>query len=234
MQTKLRGQVLSIKELPSSERPYEKMEQFGPQILSDAELLAIIIRSGSKNDPSIEVAQRILKLNPRGLAGIHQLSLNDLKAVTGIGRVKSIQIKAIAELSNRLSKTQALDKVKVNSPATIADVYMEELRYLDQEHMKIVMLDTKNQIIGDCVLTIGTVNASLINPREVFIRALKYGAVNIIILHNHPSGDPEPSKNDILITQRLKEAGEMLGIQLLDHLVIGDGRYISLRERNYF
>ncbi|NDL67951.1 RadC family protein [Anaerotalea alkaliphila] len=222
----------TIKEMPFSERPYEKLEQYGPQVLSDAELLAIIIRSGTRNDPSVSVARQILQLNPRGLGGIHQLTLEELKEIDGIGRVKSIQIKAIAELSKRLSKLHAMDKVRINSPSTVANIYMEEMRYLEQEHLKIVMLDTKNQITGDSLLSIGTVNASLVNPREVFIHALKQSAVQIILVHNHPSGDPEPSREDIAITNRVKEAGELLGIHLLDHLVIGDGSYISLKERN--
>jgi DNA repair protein RadC len=222
---------MRVKDLPISERPYEKLEKWGPSSLSDAELLAIIIKSGSKKERSIELAQRILGIKKQGIRGIYDLTLEELQQVSGIGRVKSIQIKAIAELSKRISKNKAAEKVKISSPSSIASLYMEELRYLHQEHLKIVFLDTKNQIISDKFLTVGTVNASLINPREVFIESLKHNAVHIILLHNHPSGDPTPSKEDILITKRIIEAGNIIGIQLLDHIVIGDGNYISLKER---
>ncbi|QUI23331.1 DNA repair protein RadC [Vallitalea pronyensis] len=222
---------MRVKDLPSSERPYEKFETYGPSALSDAELLAIIIRSGSRKERSIELAQRILGITEQGIRGIYGLSLDDLQQVSGIGRVKSIQIKAIAELSKRLSKYNAETKLKISSPGSIATLYMEEMRYLQQEHLKIVFLDTKNQIIADKFLTVGTVNASLINPREVFIQALRHHAVHVILLHNHPSGDPTPSQEDIAITKRIIEAGDIIGVRLLDHIIIGDGHYISLKER---
>lgn len=222
---------LTVKELPLCERPYEKLEKYGPSALSDAELLAVIIRSGSRKERSTDLAQRILKLNIRGLAGIHQLSLKELETIPGIGRVKAIQIKSIAELSTRISKMRAMQKLQISSPSSIADIYMEEMRHLQQEHLKIVLLDTKNNIISDHNISVGTVNASLINPREVFIYALKNLAVHFIILHNHPSGDPTPSKEDIATTKRLLEASEVIGIKLLDHIIIGDGKFISLKER---
>ncbi|MCT4598217.1 MAG: DNA repair protein RadC [Vallitalea sp.] len=222
---------MRVKDLPSSERPYEKFELFGPNALSDAELLAIIIRSGSKKERSIEIAQRILSIKKQGIRGINDLTLEDLQKISGIGRVKSIQIKAIAELSKRISKYNGVAKVKISSPSSIASIYMEEMRYLQQEHLKIVFLDTKNKIISDKFLTVGTVNASLINPREVFIQALRHNAVHVILLHNHPSGDPTPSREDISITERIIEAGEIVGIKLLDHLIIGDGNYMSLKEQ---
>ncbi len=221
----------TVKELPISERPYEKLEKFGAKVLSDAELLAIIIKTGTKKERSTELAQRVLMLNQKGIAGIHQLSLKELEKVPGIGRVKAIQIKSIAELSTRISKTQALQRMHIASPASVADIYMEEMRYLQQEHLKLIMLDTKNGIISDITVSVGTVNASLINPREIFIHALKNLAVHIIILHNHPSGDPSPSKEDIYITNRISESGDLIGIKLLDHIIIGDGKYISLKEK---
>lgn len=222
---------LTVKELPISERPYEKLEKYGPSVLSDAELLAIIIRSGTRSERSIDLAHKILMLNRRGLAGIHHLTLQDLKGLSGIGRVKAIQIKAIAELSTRISKSYAINRLQISSPGSVAKIYMEEMRHLQQEHIKIVLLDTKNNIISDHNLSVGTVNASLINPREVFIHALKNHAVHIIILHNHPSGDPTPSSEDISITKRLMTASEIIGVQLLDHIIIGDGTYVSLKEK---
>lgn len=222
---------LTIKELPISERPYEKLEKYGATVLSDAELLAIIIKSGSQKERSIDLAHKVLAINKRGLVGIHQTSLKELETICGIGRVKAIQIKAVAELSTRIAKTNALQKVQISSPGSVADIYMEEMRHLQQEHLKIVLLDTKNNIINDHTISVGTVNASLINPRELFIHALKNLAVHMIILHNHPSGDPTPSREDISITKRILEASDIIGIKLLDHIIIGDGNYISLKER---
>lgn len=225
------GEKLTIKELPISERPYERLEKYGASMLSDAELLAIIIKSGTRYERSIDVAGRVLKLNKKGLAGIHQLTLKELQSVPGIGRVKAIQLKSLAEISTRIAKSTAISKMQIGSPASIADIYMEEMRYLQQEHLKIVLLDTKNNIICDDTISKGTVNASLINPREVMIYALKNAAVHMIIIHNHPSGDPMPSKEDIAITRRICEAGDIIGIKVLDHIIIGDGKYISLKEK---
>lgn len=222
---------MTVKDLPLSERPYEKFEQYGPNALSDAELLAIIIRSGSRNERSIEIAQRVISIDDNGIGSIYNLTLEDLQCISGIGRVKAIQIKAVAELSKRISKYNASNKFCITSPESVAQVYMEEMRYLEQEHLKVVFLDTKNKLISDKFLTVGTVNASLINPREVFIEALKKNAVHVILIHNHPSGDPSPSREDIAVTNRVVEAGEIVGIKLLDHIIIGNGKYISLKER---
>jgi DNA repair protein RadC len=227
------GQRLTIKELPESERPYEKCEKFGAEVLTDAELLAVVIRSGSRNERSIDLACKVLSLDgyKKGLVGLHYVSMKDLVQVKGIGRVKAIQIKCIAELAKRMAKIQAVEKFNINSPSSVANCYMEEMRHLTQEHLKLLMLDTKNNVIYEKVITKGTVNASLITPREIFIEAIKHEAVHIIILHNHPSGDPAPSREDILITQRIKESGGLLGIELLDHIIIGDGQFTSFKER---
>lgn len=224
---------LTMKELPDSERPYEKAAQYGTQILSDSELLAIILRTGSRSEKAIDLAQRLLLLSDqeKKLVGLMDKTMEELKSVKGIGFVKSIQIKAIFELAKRISKSEALQKVKINSPGSVANIYMEEMRYLKQEQIRIVYLDTKNQILGDDVLTVGSVNASILDPRDVFISALKKNAVNIIMIHNHPSGDPTPSREDYMITRRVKEGGDLLGVKVLDHLIIGDGRYISLKEK---
>ncbi|NLJ89166.1 MAG: DNA repair protein RadC [Epulopiscium sp.] len=223
---------MSMKDLPKLERPYEKLEHFGPQALSEAELLAIIFRTGSRNIRAVELAQRLLALEKdEGIYGLYQYSLDELMNIKGIGRVKAIQIKAVLELSKRISRHQAAVKYRINSPASIASIYMEEMRYLKQEHFKIVLLDTKNQIIGSQDITKGSINSSIVHPREVFKYAIKKSAVGIIMLHNHPSGDPSPSKEDIAVTKRMKEVGELVGINLLDHIIIGDGLYISLKER---
>ncbi len=225
---------LSIKEIPAMERPYEKLETYGPGFLSDAELLAIIIKSGSQHEKSTDLAMRLLKAHPMGLLGLHHLSMTQLQKVHGIGRVKAIQLKAMTELSKRMSKASFSDRVSVTSPSSVAAYYMEEMRHLDREHMKVILADTKYNIIDEYLLSVGTVNASLIQPREVFIHALKRDAVNILLMHNHPSGNPEPSPADIAVTKRIQEAGNLLGVTLLDHIIIGDGRYVSLKEKGYF
>lgn len=225
--------TLTIKDIPASERPYEKLEAYGPGFLSDAELLAIIIKSGSKHEKSTDLAIRLLSVHPEGLLGLHHLSMDELKKVHGIGRVKAIQLKAITELAKRMSKATYADKLVITSPSIVAGYYMEEMRHLDREHMKVVLADTKYNVIGDYLLSLGTVNSTLVEPREIFVHALKREAVNILLLHNHPSGNPEPSPQDISITKRTKEAGDLIGVHLLDHIIIGDGKYVSLKEQGY-
>ena len=220
-----------MKQMPLEEQPYEKLEKFGSKVLTDAELLAIILRTGTKDTSSLQVARDILDTHGRGLSGIHVLSENELQRIKGIGRVKALQLKAIAEISARLSKSMSLNLYKVTSPKSVAQVYMEEMRYLEQEHIKVVFLDTKNGIIADKTISVGTVNASLVDPREIFKEALRYKAVSIIMLHNHPSGDPEPSEADVQVTRVVRDAGRLLNILLIDHIVIGDGSYISFKEK---
>lgn len=223
-----------MKERPVSERPYEKCLSKGPQALTDAELLAVILRTGVRGSTSLELAYRILSLtNTSGsaLAGIHHLSGNQLMKIKGIGKVKAIQILAIAELSKRITSARARESLVFHQPETIAAYYMEQLRHKEQEVLICMMLDTKNQLLGERELFRGTVNASIISPREVFLDALRQQAVNIILIHNHPSGDPSPSREDVLITERIRQAGELLEIHLLDHIVIGDHQYVSFREK---
>ncbi len=223
----------TMKQMPKQEQPYEKFSQFGPESLSDAELLAIIIRTGTKEEKSIDLAKKILNISnsDEGLLAITRLSLKDLQQIKGIGKVKAIQIKCIAELSRRIAKTTARRRLCMNNPRTIADYYMEDLRFVNQEVTLLIMVDTKNQFLSDKVISKGTVNASLISPREIFLESLNNQAVYIILIHNHPSGDPTPSREDILATKRIKEAGMLIGIMLLDHIIIGDKRYISMKEQ---
>ncbi|MCH1983321.1 DNA repair protein RadC [Ruminococcus sp. OA3] len=220
----------TIKKLPVESRPYEKFRLHGAQSLTDAELLAIILRSGTHGTSSIELAQHLLALSKghEGLLGLHHLSLAQLTEVKGIGDVKAVQIKCIGELSRRIAKGASSPFLDFKSPDTIADYYMEDLRHQEQEVLLCMMLDTKNHFLGDVQVSKGTVNASLISPREIFLSALQFHAVHIILVHNHPSGNPRPSNEDILITKRILEAGELLGIYLLDHIIIGDRRHISL------
>ena len=223
-----------ILSLPPEERPYEKCLEQGCQALSEAELLAVIIRTGAVGDTSVDLARRVLDLGGRqgNLAGLCGLSVQELTSVKGIGRVKAIQIQCIAELSRRMAKSRARDGLCFHDPASIADFYMEDLRHEEREQCRVMMLNTRSMLLAEKQLSVGTVNASLISAREIFLEALKCQAVYIILIHNHPSGDPHPSREDILLTKRVWEAGELIGISLLDHIIIGDRSYVSLREEN--
>lgn len=222
-----------MKELPLNERPYEKCVETGPESLSDAELLAVIIRTGIRGESALNLARRILAdCQPQGLLGLLHLSLPELKKLRGIGSVKGIELLCIGELSRRIWKTLATDNAPVfTDPALIAGYYMEDMRHLGQEELHLMMLNTKNALIRDALLFRGTVNMSVASPRELFIEALRCQAVNVILIHNHPSGDPTPSSEDQRLTARIKEAGAILGIRLLDHVIIGDQSYYSFKER---
>ena len=223
---------LTLKELPVSEQPYEKCEKYGVCSLSDAELLAVIIRSGSKRERSVEVAERILGLSKDlpGLYGLNYLTLTDFMQVNGIGRVKGIQLLCITELAKRMAKQKYSRTTTFSSPDIISDYYMQDMRHLEYEQVILVLLDTKCHKINDFVISKGTVNASLLEPREIFVTALRNKAVHIILLHNHPSGDPTPSREDMLTTKRILDAGALIGIDLLDHIIIGNNCYMSFRE----
>ena len=226
-------QSCTIKEMLEEERPYEKSRRFGTKSLTDIELLAVLLRTGVKGENSLELAKKILYPDncPQGLAGVHQWTYEKLTKLKGIGAVKATQILCVLELARRLSKSDALKHLSFTSPASIAEYYMEDMRHQKQEHMKLLMLNTKTMLIGESNISKGTVNASLISPRELFIEALERNAVSIILLHNHPSGDPTPSREDILITKRICEAGNLIGIELLDHIIIGNNCYISFVEK---
>ena len=221
-----------MKEMREENRPYEKCTRYGAAQLTDVELLAVLLRTGTKGMSALELAQNIIKSQSGedSLLNIHTLTLQKLRSIKGIGNVKAIQILCLSELAKRLAQASARNSVTFEVPSTIAEYYKEEMRHQKQEHMKLLMLDTKSKLIGEQDISKGTVNAALITPRELFIEALACGAVYIILLHNHPSGDPTPSKSDILLTKRVKEAGELIGIQLLDHIIIGNNCYISLTE----
>ena len=220
-----------MKELMEDERPYEKCLKFGAGALTDAELLAAILRSGVKGISVLELAQKLLtSCGDDGILNIHHLTLDKLKSIHGIGKVKAVQILCISELSKRLSKANAKEKLVFSDPQTIAMYYMEELRHQKQEHMKLLMLNTKSRLIGETNISKGTVNAAVVSPRELFIEALEKDAVSIILVHNHPSGDPTPSNSDLLLTKRVKDAGGLIGIELLDHIIIGNNCYVSFSE----
>ncbi len=222
-----------MKEIPPADRPYERCVRLGPERLSDEELLSIIIRTGGRKHNSLETARQILGLECQGggILGLCRLSLNELMSVEGIGTVKGIQLLCVGELSRRISRKCAGERREhFSAPDAVADYYMEQMRHLEQEHLCVMLLDSRNALIRELQISKGTVNASLASPREVYIEALKHRAVSIILVHNHPSGDPTPSEADCSLTRRVKQAGELIGIPLLDHVVIGDHTYCSLKR----
>ena len=223
-----------MKQLPEEQRPYEKCFTQGESALSDSELLAIILRSGTQGKNSLTLAQEILKVMEKssypGLTGLLHISVQDLMKINGIGRVKAVQLKCIGELSKRIARNAARPQLVMNSPASIAAYYMEELRHEEQEVVICMMADVKGHFLGDKILTRGTATGSMVTPREIYMEALRRHAVSLILIHNHPSGDPTPSPDDVQITTRIYQAGELIGIHLLDHIVIGDQKYCSFRE----
>lgn len=222
---------LTLKELPEDERPREKILKYGTSVLSNAELLAIIIRTGSKDKTAIDLSRYLLTYFG-GIKELSDCSLEQLRDLKGIGLAKACEIKAVFEIARRISLPSSQQKYYIKSPSDCAYLLMETMRYLKKEHFKIVLLTTKNQVISVEEISVGSLNSSIVHPREVFNSAIKKNSAAIILTHNHPSGDPTPSKEDINITNRLIEGGKILGIDVLDHIIIGDGRYISLKEEN--
>lgn len=214
-------------------QPYEKFNRFGAQNLSDTELLAIIIRTGTQSKTALDLAQEVLNLNGNrnGLLGLHHLDVKELSQIKGIGKVKATKLKCLAEISERISAQKAYQKLDFRNPMRIAAYYMERTRHLETEQVRLILLDQRCRLIDDPVISTGTVNCSLISTREIYLKALKGQAVHIMLLHNHPSGDPTPSKEDLKITSVVRECGQMLQVPLLDHIIIGDGCYTSFAEK---
>lgn len=222
-----------MKEISETERPYEKSYKYGVEILSDAELLAVILRTGSRQANALSTAYRILDAHPihKGIVGLNYLTTEELEDISGVGKVKAIQMKCLAEISKRMAKASLKPFISFESPQSIADYFMENTRYLEKEYVYILMFDSKHKLLKDVRLSEGTVNSSLLSPREVFTTALKFDAIYIVLVHNHPSGDPSPSRQDIEITDRVNSAGRMIGIELSDHIILGNNCYVSLAER---
>lgn len=224
-----------MKELLQEERPYEKCGRFGAKSLTDIELLAVLLRSGTRGGNVLDMARAVLYPDGKegGLTRLPACSKEALMKIPGIGEVKAIQILCLCELARRMAKEKAKEPLCFDRPETIAAYYMEDMRHLKQEELKLLMLNTKSKFIGESRITKGTVNMSVISPRELFIEALQKDAVMIILLHNHPSGDPEPSREDILVTKKIAKAGDLIGITLIDHIIIGDRSYVSLAEKGW-
>jgi len=219
-----------LKDLPDDLKPRERLHRFGPEVLSNKEILAILLRIGSKGENVLELAERILT-EAGGLRGLAALSLLELEQVYGIGPAKAAQVKAALELGRRSVGSEPLSRPVINSPADVAELVMEEMRVLDREHFRIMHLSTRNNVLGISPVSVGSLNSSIVHPRECFKEAIRHNANTIILLHNHPSGNPTPSREDVDITKRLVEGGRILGIEILDHVIIGDKSYISLKEQ---
>ncbi|AKB28540.1 DNA repair protein RadC [Methanosarcina siciliae T4/M] len=220
-----------IHDLPEEERPRERLIRNGPESLSNAELLGIILRTGSREENVISLCSRILKEY-----NIKQLSLANVSRLTqvhGVGKAKAAQIAAVFELARRLEIFVEEPKRKICSPKDVYSLMYPRMREQKKEKFITLYLDTKNQILKEEVVSIGSLNASIVHPREVFKSALLESSASVIMVHNHPSGDPSPSREDIMVTEKLVEGGKLLGIDILDHIIIGDGRYVSLKDEGF-
>lgn len=221
---------MTIKDLPLEERPRERMQELGAEKLSNTELLAIIIRTGYHEETAVRLAERIIS-RAGGLRFLPDLALEELQGVKGIGPAKAVQIKAALELGRRMAATLRPPGLSLGSPREVADFLMEEMRYYRKEYFKIILLNTKNQIISVEDISVGSLNSSIVHPRELFNLPVKKSAASVILIHNHPSGDPSPSREDLEVTKRLVEAGKILGITVLDHIIVGEGKYASFKEQ---
>ena len=227
---------MKIKDLPEVERPYEKLELYGEKALSNAELLAIVIKNGTKEKTSIEMANEILNLNKNQDKGdlnfLRQISIVELTNLKGIGRVKAIQIKAICELATRMNKPSNYKKIIIKDPKDVANLLMSDLRFEKREIAKVIILNNKNVVLKIIDVAIGSGNFSNLNIRYILSETVKMNAPRIILVHNHPSGDSTPSRADITVTEKLKESAELLNVELLDHIVIGNMQYKSIMVGN--
>lgn len=224
---------LTLKDLPAEERPRERLWKYGPEVLSNAELLAIIIRTGNRNETALALAQRMLSElgQGEGLSFLVDATVEELTKVKGISMAKACAIKAAVELGKRIGGIKSTDKVFIRSPRDVANLLMNEMRYLKKEYFRTIQLNVKNQVLAVEDISVGSLNSSIVHPREVFKGPIRRSSAAIILIHNHPSGDPSPSREDIEVTRRLYEAGKLLGIDVLDHIIIGDGIYTSLKEK---
>lgn len=219
----------TIKSIPADDRPQEKLLKYGANTLSNSELIAVILRTGTKEENVVRLAQRILKEDGKGLRNIAEGTIEKFKSYKGINDVKASKLMALAEISKRMSSLK-IEKIKISSPDDAAVIMMEEMRYYQKEYFKIILLDTKNNVKKISEISVGSLSSSIVHPREVFYEAFVNLASSIILVHNHPSGECEPSNEDIVLTNRLDECGKILGIKILDHIIIGDGVYFSFKE----
>lgn len=219
---------VGIKDLPLPEQPRERLIRFGPRVLSNSELLAIIMRTGTREENVLNLANRLLK--EHDIKALSQVDVAELKKILGIGEAKACQIISTFELSKRLGAYHEERNIIIKDAKDVADLFMERFRNLKREYFRVVLLDSKNKLINYQTVSLGDLNKSIAHPREIFKSAIKNSASRIILVHNHPSGDPTPSEADRQLTERLIEAGRLLGISVLDHIIIGDGKWWSWQE----
>jgi len=221
---------LTIHDMPAGERPRERLQHYGPEALSTAELMAILLRTGSRGENVLDLGTRLLS-EFGGLGGLARATFSELSAVKGVGPAKAAQLKAGLEIGRRLLIAAPHERPQITSPADAANLLMLEMGHLEQEHLRVLLLDTKNCVLASRNVYKGNVNTSVIRIAELFRVAIRHNSTAMIIAHNHPSGDPTPSPEDVRVTRQIVEAGDLLDIEVLDHLIIGQGRYVSLKER---
>lgn len=222
---------ICIRDMPEDERPRERLLKYGPEALSNAELLAIILRTGTQKENVINLCSRIF--SEYSIKQLSQANVSKLTEIHGIGAAKAAQIAAVFELARKLESFTDEPKRKIRSPADVYSILYPKMREQKRERLVALLLDTKNQVLREEVISIGSLNANIVHPREVFKAALMESCASVILSHNHPSGDPTPSREDIAVTEKLVEGGKLLGIDVLDHVVIGEGRYVSLKDEGY-
>lgn len=225
-----RPHSLTIKELPLDERPREKMKERGAQAMGNSELLAILLRTGAAEESALRLAENLLE-REGGLAGLGRATLEEVEQVRGIGEAKAVTLLAAMELGRRVASLAPQDRPAIRTPEDVAALLMPRFRYETRESFVAVLLSTKNHVLKTAVISVGSLNASIVHPRELFREAINASAAAVIVAHNHPSGDPTPSPEDVELTRKLAEAGKMLDIPVLDHVILGDGKYISLKEK---
>jgi DNA repair protein RadC len=219
-----------ITDLEESERPRERLARLGPQVLSNPELLAILLRVGVPGENAVQVGQRLLNVFG-GISGLHRTPFEELCKQHGIGEAKAAQIKAAIELGGRLRIEAPEERPSVNSPADAAALVAYEMSALEQEHLRVILLDIRNRVLEIVEIYKGSVSSSQIHVGEIFKPAIRRNAPALIVVHNHPSGDPTPSPDDVAVTRAIVQAGKLLDVDVLDHMVIGQGRWVSLKER---
>ena len=225
---------ISVREMPELERPREKLLRYGVSALSNAELIALLLGSGTGNMSAITIANMLISRDPAGIVFLGDCPPEELCSMKGIGPAKAAVIMAAVEIGRRIMTAPRGKKIKTSSPEQIASLFMEKMRYLKKEEFKVLLLNVKNEIISVEDVSMGSVSNSEAHPREVFYAPVRRGAASVVLVHNHPSGNPEPSESDLLVTQRMVLAGEILGIKVLDHVIIGDGSYVSLKSEGAF
>lgn len=222
---------MKIKRLPQEERPREKLLFYGKEALSTAELLAILLRTGTKEKSALEIAQEVLAMDESGILYLENCCPEELANIKGMGTAKACQVLAAVELGKRAATRKGKAKKQIANPDDIVQLFMEKMRYYKKEHFQVLLIDAKGRIIEETEVSIGDLCSTVIHPREVFSQAIRRGAASVLFVHNHPSGDPQPSQEDVETTERLVKAAGILGIYVLDHIIIGDGRYVSMKGK---